>query len=78
MSLSIDFQRQVQFKQNQWAKEAELAFCQLAKKPGVVFTNITYPTGLKMVQAEIAGYHKTEVPLRTAKMLRANGYMVCA
>ena len=76
MTISIDIQRMVAFKRNQWNREAEISFCNLATRDGVVFTNITYPTGLKMVKAEIKGYHKTEVPLRTAKILRANGYVV--
>ena len=76
MSLSKDMQKMISFKRDQWSKESQLSFCKLAKMQGVEFTNITYPTGVKFVKAEVAGYHKTEVPLHTAKQLRANGFMV--
>lgn len=76
MNISIETSREVQFKVNQWAKESAMHFCRLAKA-GATFANITYPTGLRMVVAE-AGGERAEVALRTAKMLRANGFKVVA
>ena len=77
MTLSIETRREVQFKINQWAKESAMHFCRLAQRDGARFENITYPTGLKMVRVS---HHllaeAAEVDLRTAKMLRANGYKV--
>ena len=79
MALSIDIRRQVESKIGQWAKESAMHFCSIAQREGARFENITYPTGLKMVR--VSHYllaEAAEVELRTAKMLRANGYKVVA
>ncbi len=56
-----------------WDKEAAGYFCRLATRDGVKFTNITYPTGLRMVRAEV-GNEKVEVRLPVAKQLRSDGW----
>lgn len=76
MTLSIETRREVQFTITRWNKESAMHFCRLAKR-GATFTNVVYPTGLKMVVADVNG-ERAKVALRTAKELRANGYkMVC-
>ncbi len=76
MPLSIDTRREVQSKLQQWNKEAAMHFCGLAQR-GARFTNVVYPTGLRMVIAEISG-ERAEVPLRQAKELRSAGYKFAA
>lgn len=73
--MSPDLARQVQFAITRHANESAMHFCRLAQRDNVTFTNITYPTGLKMVCAEQGG-EKAEVQLRIAKELRAAGYRV--
>jgi hypothetical protein len=63
-------------KLNQWDRESQIHFCLLADKSDVTFENVSYPTGLKKVIARAAG-QKAEVMLPVAKMLRANGYVIC-
>lgn len=75
MAIGKDFNRQVQCKIDQWNREAMISFCLCAKKTGVIFTNVVYPTGLKMAKAEVGGY-SVEVPLRVAKKLRNDGYTI--
>ena len=58
-----------------WDREAAGYFCRLATREGVQFTNVVYPTGLKMVRAEV-GTEKVEVKLPVAKQLRAAGWKV--
>ena len=58
-----------------WDKEAAIYFCRLATRNGVQFTNVIYPTGLKMVRAEVGG-EKVEVKLAAAKQLRADGWRI--
>lgn len=73
-NLSITTRREVAFTIARWNKEAAMYFCRLAAK-GASFTNVVYPTGLKMVRAEFGG-ESAEVALSVAKQLRANGYKV--
>lgn len=73
-NLSNATRREVAFTIARWNKEAAMHFCRLAAK-GAAFTNVVYPTGLKMVQAEVNG-ERAEVDLNVAKQLRANGYKV--
>ena len=73
-NLSITTRREVAFTIARWNKEAAMYFCRLAAK-GASFTNVVYPTGLKMVRAEFGG-ERAEVGLSVAKQLRANGYKV--
>lgn len=75
-NLSITTRREVAFTIARWNKEAAMYFCRLAAK-GASFTNVVYPTGLKMVRAEFGG-ERAEVALCVAKNLRANGYKVAA
>jgi hypothetical protein len=58
-----------------WDTEAAIYFCRLATRPGVTFTNIVYPTGLKMVRAAV-GNEKVEVKLPVAKQLRADQWRI--
>lgn len=76
MQLGPDLTKQVQFTINRQAKEAAMYFCRLAAK-GATFTNVVYPTGLKMVRAEVNG-ERAEVALCAAKQLRAAGFKVVA
>ena len=73
-NLSITTRREVAFTIARWNKEAAMYFCRLAAK-GANFTNVVYPTGLKMVRAELGG-DRAEVALSVAKQLRAHGYKV--
>lgn len=74
MALSIDMTRAVKFTMDRWNKEAAGYFCRLARK-GASFTNVVYPTGLKMVRAQFGDEH-VEVELSAAKKLRADGFKV--
>ena len=57
-----------------WDRGAAIHFCQLAQK-GATFTNVVYPTGLKMVKATL-GNSVAEVRLPVAKQLRADGWRI--
>lgn len=57
-----------------WDKEAASYFCRLAQH-GAEFTNIVYPTGLRMVKATL-GRETVEVKLAVAKQLRADGWRI--
>ena len=74
MELSITTRREVAFTIARQTKEAAMHFCRLAAK-GAAFTNVVYPTGLKMVRAELNG-ERAEVVLCAAKQLRAAGFKV--
>jgi hypothetical protein len=76
MALSIDTRREVQFTLARWSKESAMHFCRLAQR-GAQFTNVVYPTGLKMVVADVNG-ERAEVPLHQAKKLRAAGFRMAA
>ncbi len=76
MQLGPDLTKQVQFTIARQAKESAMHFCRLAAK-GATFTNVVYPTGLKMVRAEMNG-ERAEVALCAAKQLRAAGFKVVA
>lgn len=75
MTLGRDMTKMVQAKLAQMGAVQAVHFCQLAKREGVEFVNITYPTGLRMVKAS-AGTESAEVPLERAKTLRADGYTI--
>jgi hypothetical protein len=75
-NLSITTRREVAFTIARWSKESAMHFCRLASN-SATFTNVVYPTGLKMVRAEANG-ERAEVSLCVAKQLRANGYKVIA
>lgn len=75
MALNRDMTTMVQIKLAQMSKVSAIHFCQLAKREGVEFVNVVYPTGLRMVKASV-GTESAEVPLRQAKALRADGFMV--
>ena len=75
-NLSITTRREVAFTIARWNKEAAMHFCRLAQA-GAEFANIVYPTGLKMVRAEVNG-ERAEVALCVAKQLRSAGYKVAA
>lgn len=75
-NLSITTRREVAFTIARWNKESAMHFCRLAAN-GAAFKNVVYPTGLKMVQAEVNG-ERAEVALSVAKQLRSNGYKVVA
>lgn len=79
MSMSIDLQRDVQAKVQQWSREAAMHFCRLAQRDGARFENVTYPTGLTMVRVShwLLG-EAAEVPLALAKQLRRAGFKVQA
>jgi len=75
-NLSITTRREVAFTIARWNKESAMHFCRLAAN-GATFTNVVYPTGLKMVRAEANG-ERAEVALCVAKQLREAGYKVAA
>ena len=75
MMISRELQSMVEATRARWDRESALHFCRLARKAGVTFENVIYPTGLRNVIARADG-QKAEVSLSTAKALRADGYML--
>ena len=73
--ISRELQRMVDATRARWDRESAWHFCHLARKPGVTFENVIYPTGLRNVIARADG-QKAEVSLQVAKTLRADGYML--
>lgn len=75
MALSIDLRRDVEAKLSQWGKESSMHFCRLAQRETAQFTNVVYPTGLKMVRVHCPRLAEAaEVPLSQAKQLRRDSY----
>lgn len=74
MNSRILFHEEVRDTLQRWNKEAAMHFCRMVQR-GASLSEVSYPTGLQMVVAQL-GSEKAEVEALVAKKLREDGYKV--